>query len=202
MLTVRSTMVALAMALAISTSATLVSAAAPAAPAASAPAVTGSVSGMVVDKDGKPAVGATISYLPVMAAPAGAPPAGGAGAPPGGGAPGAGGGRGAGGRGGRGGRGGGRGLGNATTDDKGAFTINDVGVGQVNIQARTTPTDGSTPQLGTTAAPVEVKEKATTKLTDPIKLADAPARGGRGGGRGGAGGPPPGGAPPAPPAGQ
>ncbi len=69
-------------------------------------------------------------------------------------------------------------AGNATSDDKGAFTIKDVPVGQVNITATVTAADG-TRQRGTTTQPVEVKENAESKIDAPIKLADAPM--GRGG---------------------
>ncbi len=187
MITTRSTLVAAALALAVGTAISVLSAATPGTPPTSATATAatkvGSVSGTVVDKDGKPAASAMIRYAPVVA-----------GSMPAGGAMGAGGGAAGGGRGGRGAAGGrgGRGMGNATSNDKGEFTLTDVPVGQVNITATLTAADG-TRQRGTTTAPVDVKEKAETKLTDPIKLADAPAgrgggAGGGGGGRGGAGG--------------
>jgi hypothetical protein len=73
----------------------------------------------------------------------------------------------------------------------GAFKLDGVAVGQVNVTASLMSTDTPpTYQAGTTAAPVEVKENAETKIADPIKMvtATAPARGGRGGGAGGGGG--------------
>lgn len=170
MIRLRSSIVAASMALAIGVAASLLSAATPgAAPATTAAATTaatkvGSVSGKVVDKDGKPAAGAQVRFAAVATGTASAP---------------------AGGRGARGGAGrGGRGPAIAA-DDKGAFKLDNVPVGQVNITANLTAADG-TRQTGTTATPVEVKEGVESKLPADIKLADAPARGGRG--AGGAGG--------------
>jgi len=162
MFTARFTMIAAALALAAGVSVSLLQAAAPGgAPAATTPAKVGSVSGKVVDKDGKAAVGAQVRVA-AATAPA---PAGGAG----------------GARGARGGRGP-----TTMTDDKGAFTVTAVPVGSVNVSANMTAADG-TRQTGTTATPVDVKEGVETKLTADIKLADAPARG-AGGARGARGG--------------
>ncbi len=66
MISTRSTLVAAVLALAVGLTASLLSAGAPT-PPASAPAATkvGSVSGKVVGKDGKPAVGANVRFAAV-----------------------------------------------------------------------------------------------------------------------------------------